>query len=331
MNRPRVPSPSTPRRGVALIAALWLIVVIATVALQFSIEAKERRALGIDAAERGVGRAAASGALALVQSRLDRALREMGQGNARIARLRASDPWLDVDSLYSGPVVVDSTVTVDVRARDLGTQLNINQISEDEFRTFFGFVLNDYTLADKLAQSIMDWRDADDMPRVNGGERDEYIKKGQLALPANSTFREVDELRLVQGMTPAVFALVAPYLTTHGTGTVNLNTAPAPVLRALPGMTDAILNQILGLRSQGQRIQSVAQVLGAAMGRGRQSPAQLQAMQVETQRLTARATVETQQVELTLMARSGPQAQPARLTAIVQRNGTAAAVSWRQW
>src|SRR5437870_11606202 len=85
------------RRGVALLAALWLVVAIAAVALQFSIEARERRNLGILASERGIQRGLAIGALALMQAKLEYALR-MGPTNAgsnpNIARLRASDPWL---------------------------------------------------------------------------------------------------------------------------------------------------------------------------------------------------------------------------------------------
>ena len=41
------------RRGVALLAALWLVIAIVTVALQFSLEARERRTIGILASERG--------------------------------------------------------------------------------------------------------------------------------------------------------------------------------------------------------------------------------------------------------------------------------------
>ena len=60
------------------------------------------------------------------------------------------------------------------------------------------------------------------------------------------------------GMTPEIYAEASPYLTTRGDGQVNINTAPVPVLRALPGMTDATINMILQLRSQGRRIESVA-------------------------------------------------------------------------
>ena len=106
-------------------------VAIAAVALQFSLDARERRTLGVDASERGIDRAAAAGALALTVARMEQALRVAPAASGNFARLRAADPWLDVDSTYSGTVYVDS-MPVNVRARDLGAQLNVNQMNEIE-------------------------------------------------------------------------------------------------------------------------------------------------------------------------------------------------------
>lgn len=319
-----------PRRGVALLAALWLVVAIASVALQFSLEARERRTLGILASERGQQRAAALGALAYVQARLEYAIRVAPSGsNPNLARLRASDPWSNVDSLYSGPVYVDS-MEVDVVAHDLGEKLNVNTATEGELQQFFSFLLGDYSLSGQLAQSIMDWRDADSVPRPSGGERDAYIKAGLLALPANAPFGEVSELQNVIGMTPDVYAEAVPFLTTRGTGAINLNDAPVPVLRSLPGMTDATLNQILQLRSQGRRISDVSQVYSSPARGGRPLPGQL-ASNAAVNALRGRTTVETREVELTITARVGPQAQPTVLTAVLSNTGAAAAVTTKKW
>jgi len=305
---------------VALLAALWLVVAIATVALQFSLEARERRNVGILASERGVQRAAALGALAATQAKLEQALRiAPSTSNLAVARLRASDPWADVDSLFSGPVLIDSTLQVNVVARDLGERLNLNQVNETELQTFFSFLLGDYTKATHLAQAVMDWRDADSIPRPSGAERDAYIKAGMLALPTNSTFRDVEELQNVMGMTPDIYAVVSPYLTTRGSGAININTAPVPVLRALPGMTDATLNMILMLRSQGRRINSINDVFQQGAGR-RPLPGQLGGQAV-VQQLAARTTTRTNQVELTITARVGPQASPTELIAVVSNGG----------
>jgi general secretion pathway protein K len=317
------------RRGVALITALFLVVAIAAVAGQFSIDARERRALGLGAADRGMQRALAGGALKMVQAKLDYALRTVRQSRNN-QMLRSSDPWLGVDSLYSGTYQVDSQ-PVFVQATDLGTKLNINELSEDELKTFFGFVLNDYVTADGLAQSIMDWTDVDDIARLHGAEKDDYIKAGLLALPANGPFREIEDLQFVKGMTPEIYAKVSPYLTTLGTGLVNLNSAPAAVMKVLPGMSDQILSTILSLRSQGQRIMSVAEVMGAVNRGRRMTPAQAAQQAQSSQALSARAAVNSNDVLVSVVSRSGPQARPTLLRAIVSRANAQVSISWQQW
>jgi general secretion pathway protein K len=316
------------RRGVALLAALWLVVAIAAVALQFSMEAHERRTIGLLASERGAQRAAAMGALALTQARLEQALRVTPSGN-NVQILRASDPWLDADSTYSGAVFVDS-LEVDVQARDLGEKLNINLVNENELQTFFSFLLGDYAKSTQLAQSIMDWRDVDSMPRPSGAERDAYIKAEMLALPTNGPFREIEELQNVMGMTPEIYAVASPYLTTHGSAQVNLNTAPVPVLRSLPGMTDATLTRILQLRSQGRRIESVNEIFPSAQNGRRPLPGQLAGRAVIDQ-IGARAGVNTAQLELTITARLGPQAPTAKLIAVIANQNRQAVVQYKQW
>lgn len=323
------------RRGVALLAALWLVVAIAAIALQFSIEAHERRTLGTFAAERGIQRGLDAGALSLIQARLEQAARATPQTNdPNTTRLRSSDPWSNVDSLYSGPVFVDS-MEVEVQARDLGEKLNINQLGENELRTFFSFLLGDYSKATQLAQTIMDWRDPDTIPRPRGAERDAYVKAGMLALPADAPLRDIEDLRDVMGMTSAIYAKARPYLTTRGTGAVNINSAPVPVLRALPGMTDATINLIVQLRSQGRRITSIDDIFPLSR-EGRGLRGQLSSFAARNA-VAARAIFATNQVELTITARAGPQASPTRLIAIVQRlgadagPGTTVSVPFIEW
>ena len=312
-----------------MITAIWLVVAIAIVALQFSVDARERRQLGLSASDRGMQRALAGGALKLLQAKLDYALRVVQQNRGNQV-LRSSDPWLGIDSLYSGTYEVDSQ-PVFVNAADIGAKLNINDLSEDELKTFLAFVLNDYVVADGLAQSIMDWTDVDDIARLHGAEKDDYIKNGLLALPSNAPFRDVEDLRFVKGMTPEIFAAISPYLTTLGNGLVNLNSAPAAVMKVLPGMTDQILTTILGLRSQGQRITSVGEVMGAANRGRRMTPAQAAQQAQQTQALSARAAILSNEVLLTIVSRTGPQAQPTKVQAIVSRANATVSISWQQW
>ncbi len=89
-----------------------------------------------------------------------------------------------------------------------------------------------------LAEAIVDWRDANTVPTVSGGEEyDGYA-------PRNGMFRSVDELLLVKGMTRERFLKARPFLCAHGSGRVNVNTASAGVLEAL-GMSEGLVSQIM--------------------------------------------------------------------------------------
>jgi type II secretory pathway component PulK len=309
------------RRGVAMLAALWLVVGITIVALEFSLVGRERREFGLAAADRARESASALGAFSMTRARLEAALRAFpASQTGSVTQLRASDPWLDVDSLYSGDMLVDS-MTVKVEAIDLGTKLNINSISEQEIRSLISYTVGDFVEADYLAQAIMDWRDVDDLARARGGERDAYLKADMLRLPTNQNFRDIEELLDVKGMTREVFDVISPYLTTMGSAQVNLNTAPVPVLRVLPGMTDEIVARILAMRSRGQRITSVAQVMpqvNRTMTTITQT-AQGQQIERQVQQISNRAGVLTQQLQITMIAQASPAAKPVRLRVMILR------------
>jgi general secretion pathway protein K len=309
------------RPGVAMLAALWLVVGITIVALEFSLVGRERREFGIAAADRARESAGALGAFAMTRARLEQALRTGPQSQAgAIGRLRSSDPWLDVDSLFSGTTMVDSMAVI-VEAVDLGTKLNINSISEQEIRSLISYTVGDFVEADYLAQAIVDWRDVDDLPRARGGERDAYLKADLLRLPTNQNFRDIEELLDVKGMTREVYDVISPYLTTMGSAQVNLNTAPVPVLRVLPGMTDEIVARILAARSRGQRIASVNEVM-PQVNRTTTTvtqTAQGQQIQRQTQQISNRANVTTTQIQLTMLAQASPAAKPVRLRVMIQR------------
>jgi type II secretory pathway component PulK len=162
--------------------------------------------------------------------------------------------------------------------------------------------------------------------RSNGAERDDYIRDGLLALPANQTFREVTDLLNVRSMTPEIFARTARYLTTRGSGIINVNSADTVVLRSVPGMTDEMLAQILSQRSMGRRITSLNSIMPSNRGRG------LPGGLANLARQTASAlTVDVTELQLTLTARVGPQQLPVRMNAIIQRQGNNSRITWRQW
>lgn len=99
-----------------------------------------------------------------------------------------------------------------------------------------------------IAQAILDWRDEDEDSHPMGAEDFYYQGLSPAYETKDGPFESVEELLLVKGMSPALFALLAPYLTVYGSGRVNINTAARPVLRAL-GLSETGIKGIVFYRA----------------------------------------------------------------------------------
>ena len=266
-------------RGFALIAALWLLVALSALALEVSLVARERRLAAANTIEGTQARAAAAAGLEHARARLA-AMLERG----------ALDPWRRVDSVFAGDLALGEA-RYRVTLRDAAVALNLNRATETELRRLLVALRVDAGQADGVAQSIMDWRDPDDLRRARGAEREDYLRDGAPLLPRNGPLQSLDELRYIKGMTPEILAQARPCLTLLGTGQVNLNAAPRPVLLALPGIGEEAAGVLL--RHQGSRhpLHSLAD-LSLELSAGARA-----ALEAETSALLARVTFETREVE----------------------------------
>jgi len=84
----------------------------------------------------------------------------------------------------------------------------------------------------------VDWIDPDESAEYNGAEDDAYTSEQPPYRAANFWFTSVSELRSVRGVTPEIYAALAPHLAalpvTPGQRTkLNLNTATIPVYMSL--------------------------------------------------------------------------------------------------
>jgi type II secretory pathway component PulK len=247
------------RRGFALLSAIWLVVAIAVAGLQLALETRRSTLAAINLTHDVQARTAASAAFDLTRARVDQHLRRAAESGPYEARLALSDPWMSVDTAYSLTETF-GVVDVHILIRSVGSQLNINRATEQEFLNFLIALEFDYSTAEELSQTIMDWRDTDDNYRARGAERDFYVSEGLLNLPRNNLFESVGELRYVQGMTEDIFEIASPYLTVWGTGRINLNTADFPVLMSLSGMTEAAASYLISLRENGERLTATNQL-----------------------------------------------------------------------
>ncbi len=321
------------RRGVALLAALWLVVMITTAGLQFATVARERRQLGLTSADGSRDRAMLEGALAQVQARLEAEERDRLRLDARRVVTRRTalvvDPWRELSARFANAVMIGESA-IAVRPVDLGTVLNVNLASETELSTLVEAVTGNPEQAASLAQAVLDWRDDDTIARPKGGEAERYARAGLPVRPANGLFRSLDDLQDVWGMTPALLERLRPYLTVDGSvRRININAAPVAVLRTLPGMTEPLLAAILALRTRGRRVESVPALVSAVRNAGRAGSGEREAF---ARQLSDAVTLETRDVALTFTVAEPREGQAAQLVAVVHRNDDGTVdVGGRRW
>ena len=222
------------QRGIALILALWLTVMLTVIASGFAFSMRSEALAARNMISMAQARAAANGAIERTVFELSRAV--------------TPDTWKR-DGVPHTWREGDASITAS--ATDESALIDINSANEVLLRSLFINVGGaDPDLAAHIADAIQDWRDTDDLKRPNGAEEADYRAAGLKYKPANGQFETVTELARVMGVTPAIYARVADSLTVHsGQPGINPLTASRQVLLALPNATPDNVDAFLTARS----------------------------------------------------------------------------------
>ncbi len=147
--------------------------------------------------------------------------------------------------------------------------IDLNAASDPLLASMFDSLGVSQETRNRLVDSILDWRDADDIPHLYGAEVNDYPgnTSDRTLRPRNGSFQSVDELLLVKNMTPELFygsvavqTLAGQYqrvpgarelvTVNAGSGKIDANEAAPDVLRALPSMTLALAERIASERAE---------------------------------------------------------------------------------
>jgi general secretion pathway protein K len=232
MARGRPPRASA---GIALILVLWVLTLLAVMAI------------GLTAAQRTE--------TALAENQIDQA-RFMALSDAAIAYAMYSF-LMPADALAdpaTGAAPEDPEAqawvpngaprgftfagsTVEIAVFNEGSRINLNTAEPALLAALFeaaGVVEED---AATLADAVADFRDADDLRLLNGAEDDDYADAGRALGAKDEPFTAVEELQQVLGVDRALYQQVAPALTVDAPGNaIDQAFAPALVLAALQGI-----------------------------------------------------------------------------------------------
>ncbi len=156
------------------------------------------------------------------------------------AKINQYDSLNDIWSLAQPPFELGGG-TITLTIEDEERKININNLVMPNGNApnlqnlaVFQRLLELLGIEPSVADAVVDWLDNNESPQGVGGAESSYY----MSLPhpykcKNDLFDTIEELRLVRGVTPEVFEKLRPYVTVNSTGTVNINTAPKPVLMAL--------------------------------------------------------------------------------------------------
>jgi general secretion pathway protein K len=220
--------------GVALVVVLWVIALLSVIASVFAKSTRIETQLARNQLDMAQVRA-------LSQAGIERAAYELLQPNTDPLRWRANGSTLSW--------TVDQA-TIEIRAVDETARVDLNRGNTEMIK---GLLKTQGGLDDIEAQEVMDkiqdWRDADDLKRLNGAEIDDYKSAGLKNGPGNRDFLTVLELSQVLTVTPELYQKLAPHFTVYSKQQgINPATASRAVLLAIPGMTPEVVEQFIETR-----------------------------------------------------------------------------------
>lgn len=150
---------------------------------------------------------------------------------------------------------------------DESARINVNRAPSDVLSRIEG-------LDQAVVASILDWIDKDDIPNPDGAEKEYYASLSPSYGCRNGPLESLEELAFIKGITADLYfgtrqpelsedfndpvleqtyategqegpAGLGELLTVYGDGKINLNTALPGVLRAIPFLSEAAINEIL--------------------------------------------------------------------------------------
>jgi general secretion pathway protein K len=232
-------TPRQDRDGFALLAVLWVTVAMAAMAFAGLFVARAE----VTAARNRVallrGRWRAEDCLERARSAIDDAL------NGPFAAA-----WESLDRVVAdSPVMVDAEC--DVTVTPAGIAVDVNAADGDQLLALLQAIGIGEPRADSMVDALLDWRDADDIPRPLGAEREWYRAAGRFA-PRNGPFADIREVQRVRGFeADALPDSVLRAMLTVEPGRIIWSRAPLVVLASLPGIGEEALARIAERRLRG--------------------------------------------------------------------------------
>ena len=239
------------RDGFALLSVLWVLVGVTALALAANLSAREAVAAARNRADLAAAGWRAEGCVERVRAAVTDAL--AGPGAAQ-----DGSAWGRMDGAVArSPLLAGAECAVELRAA--GAALDVNAADGETLRRLFRALGRTAASADSLADALLDWRDADHLPRPFGAEAEWYLQR-RLRAPRDGALADGREVLLVRGF--GGLAGIDTLLSAEP-GRVALGHAPPAVLAALPGFGREAVARMAELRLRGGPVPELPALAGS--------------------------------------------------------------------
>jgi len=235
--------------GVALLMVLWALTILSAIVLSFSLMART------EAYSSASFKTTVANRL-LAEAGIERGIMEILYRNGNKGpqtTVPEGGETVQIDgTAYSGKI---ENGQYTFRIMDESGKIPLNALTDStgvvlkNLLTNMGYQEED---AQTVVDSVLDWRDEDELRRLHGAESEYYMTLPNPYKAKNGPFDTVEELLLVKGVTPAMLygdgkkkGIINFLTVTSNSNTINVNAAPKEVLMAVPGLDPAKVDTLM--------------------------------------------------------------------------------------
>jgi len=234
--------------GVALIVVLWMLVVMTAMALAFSQQVRtevmltanyQNQAKALSLAEAGIWRGTA-----MILNRT------IAENNGE--QINLSGSVYDLDSEHG---------KLKVSLQSSSGLIDLNRASPEIIKALMQTIDTPDETQKTILDSLLDWRDEDDLKRLAGAEDDDYRAQGLSYGPSNGLMISISELARVNGVTSLEYEALQSSMTIYsGQSRIDITSAPRRVLASLPSMDASMVDSIVNERETGNKHIDLTQI-----------------------------------------------------------------------
>ncbi|MCI0469336.1 MAG: type II secretion system protein GspK [Nitrospirae bacterium] len=245
------------QNGVALMMVLWVMTILTAIVFSFSYSSRIESYSSLSFKEGVIKKL-------IAEAGIERGIAEIFY-RRQFVNMEGSGVWRDNGAYYADEF---GDGVYSIRIINESGKIDINMAPPEVLK---GILVNsgvDDKGADIIVDSIFDWKDADDLHRLHGAENEYYRSLPTPYNAKNAPFETVEELLLVKGMSSDILygagdkkGIIDSLTVNSKMNVINVNSAPAEVLMAVPGLTAEIVSRIIEYREI-KEIRSMSEITG---------------------------------------------------------------------